>query len=173
MVPRARRTSPSTSRTSTTCDARATSCTLGARAAVVDAVRAVVGPAPVALHEPRFAGNEWAYLKECLDSTSSRRSGKFVDRFEAELAAFTGAKHAIAVVNGTAALHVALQLAGVGRGDEVLVPALTFVATANAVAYCGATPHFVDSEERTLGVDPARAARVPARRAPRCAAAAA
>ena len=70
------------------------------------------------------------------------------------MAAFTGAKHAVAVVNGTAALHIALRLAGVQPGDEVLVPALTFVATANAVAYCGAVPHFVDSEERTLGLDP-------------------
>lgn len=106
------------------------------------------------LHEPRFAGNEWAYLKECLDSTFVSSVGAYVDRFEAELAAFTGAKRAVAVVNGTAALHVALRLAGVQAGDEVLVPALTFVATANAVTYCGATPHFVDSEETTLGMDP-------------------
>lgn len=121
---------------------------------VVDAIRQVAGPSPVALHEPRFAGNEWAYLKECLDSTFVSSVGKFVDRFEADLAAFTGARHAVAVVNGTAALHIALKLAGVEAGDEVLIPALTFVATANAVAYCGATCHFVDSEERTLGVDP-------------------
>lgn len=121
---------------------------------VVAAIRLVAGPAPVALHEPRFAGNEWAYLKECLDSTFVSSVGKFVDRFEADLAAYTGAKHAVAVVNGTAALHIALKLAGVEAGDEVLIPALTFVATANAVAYCGATCHFVDSDERTLGVDP-------------------
>jgi aminotransferase in exopolysaccharide biosynthesis len=121
---------------------------------VLKAIRQVVGPAPVALHEPRFAGNEWAYLKECLDSTFVSSVGKFVDRFEADLAAYTGAKHVVAVVNGTAALHIALKLAGVGAGDEVLIPALTFVATANAVAYCGATCHFVDSEERTLGVNP-------------------
>ena len=121
---------------------------------IVEAVRTVVGPGPVGLHEPRFAGNEWNYLKECLDSTFVSSVGSFVDRFEAELAAYTGAKHVVAVVNGTAALHVALQLAGVQAGDEVLIPALTFVATANAVAYCGAIPHFVDSEERTLGLDP-------------------
>ena len=113
----------------------------------------MVGDGPVALHDPRFAGNEWAYLKECLDSTYVSSVGKFVDRFEADLAAYTGAKHVIAVVNGTAALHVALQLAGVQAGDEVLIPALTFVATANAVSYCGATPHFADSNERTLGLD--------------------
>ncbi len=121
---------------------------------IVEAIRVAVGPGPVSLHEPCFAGNEWAYVKECLDSTFVSSVGTFVDRFEAELAAYTGAKHAVAVVNGTAALHAALRLAGVERDDEVLVPALTFVATANAVTYCGATPHFVDSEERTLGVDP-------------------
>ncbi len=121
---------------------------------IVDAVRTVAGPGPVALHEPRFAGNEWAYLKECLDSTYVSSVGAFVDRFENELAAYTGAKHAVAVMNGTAALHLALQLAGVHPGDEVLVPALTFVATTCAVVYCGATPHFADSEEGTLGLDP-------------------
>jgi len=120
---------------------------------VVVALRAVVGPGPVALHEPSFQGNEWRYLKECLDSTFVSSVGKFVDRFETDLAAYTGAKHAVAVVNGTAALHIALKLAGVNPDDEVLVPALTFVATANAVTYCNATPHFVDSETRTLGVD--------------------
>jgi perosamine synthetase len=120
---------------------------------VVAAVRSVVGFRPAVLHEPRFAGNEWSYLKECLDSTFVSSVGKFVDRFEAELAAYTGAKYAVAVVNGTAALHVALRLADVQPGDEVLIPALTFIATANAVSYCGAIPHFADSEERTLGLD--------------------
>lgn len=119
---------------------------------VVDAVHAVVGAGPVGLHEPRFGGNEAAYLAECLESTFVSSVGKFVDRFEADLAAYTGAKHAVAVVNGTAALQVALSLAGVRPGDEVLVPALTFVATSAAVVHCGATPHFVDSEERTLGM---------------------
>ncbi len=125
---------------------------------ITRAIADVVGPKAVALHEPRFVGREWDYLKECLDSTFVSSVGKFVDRFEANLAAFTGAKRAVAVVNGTAALHVALLLVGVKPGDEVLVPALTFVATANAVAYCHATPHFVDSEDRTLGLD-ARALR--------------
>ena len=121
---------------------------------IVDAIEDVVGPGPIALHEPCFAGNEWTYVKECLDSTFVSSVGKFVDRFEADLAFYTGAKYAVAVVNGTAALHVTLRLAGVQSGDEVLIPALTFVATATAVAYCEATPHFVDSEERTLGLDP-------------------
>jgi len=120
---------------------------------VIVAIQTVIGSEPAVLHQPSFKGNEWFYLKECLDSTFVSSVGKFVDRFEADLAAFTGAKYAVAVVNGTAALHIALKLAGVKAGDEVLIPALTFVATANAVTYCGATPHFVDSEERTLGVD--------------------
>lgn len=122
---------------------------------IVDAVRAVVGPDRVALHEPTFEGNEWAYLKECLDSTFVSSVGPFVDRFEHELAAFTGAKHAVAVVNGTAALHVALRLAGAGPNTEVLVPTLTFVATAAAVTYSGAVPHFIEADTRTLGVDSA------------------
>lgn len=108
----------------------------------------------ISLHEPRINGNEWGYIKECLDSGWVSSVGKFVDRFEDDLASYTGARQAIAVVNGTAALHICLLLAGVIRGDEVLVPSLTFIATANAVSYCGAIPHFIDSEERTLGVDP-------------------
>ena len=121
---------------------------------VLDGIRRVTGPGPVVLHEPQFAGNEWDYVKECIDSSIVSSVGKFVDRFEAELADFTGAHRAIAVANGTAALHMALLLAGVERDDEVLAPTLSFVATANAVSYCGAVAHFVDSEERTLGVDP-------------------
>lgn len=121
---------------------------------VVDAIHSVVGSGPVGLHEPSFEGNEWLYIKECLDSTFVSSVGKFVDRFEGDLARYTGAKYAIAVVNGTAALHIALKLAGVQPGEEVLIPTLTFVATANAVAYCGAEPHFVDSEEKNLGIDP-------------------
>lgn len=124
--------------------------------AVVKAIKSVLPPgqSPVALHEPRFAGNEWSYVKECLDTGWVSSVGKFVDRFEQQLAEYTGAKRVVAVVNGTAALHTCLVLAGVRPGDEVLVPALTFVATANAVAYCGAIPHFVDSEPGTLGMDP-------------------
>ena len=120
---------------------------------VVEALRSVVGSSPVALHEPTFEGNEWLYLKECLDSTFVSSVGKFVDRFEADLAHYTGSKYAISVVNGTAALQIALKLAGVEANDEVLIPALTFVATANAVTYCNAIPHFVDSESHTFGID--------------------
>ncbi|MEI7612340.1 MAG: LegC family aminotransferase [Betaproteobacteria bacterium] len=123
---------------------------------IIDTIRSVVGKGPVVLHDPSFGGNEWMYLKECLDSTYVSSVGKFVDRFESDLADFTGARHVVAIVNGTAALHIALKLAGVMPGDEVLVPTLTFVATANAVTYCNATPHFVDSESRTLGMDAAK-----------------
>lgn len=108
----------------------------------------------VSLHEPRFFENEWDYVRECLDSTFVSSVGHYVDRFEEMLAEYTGVKSVIAVVNGTSALHIALMLAGVERGDEVLTPALSFVASSNAVMYCGAIPHFVDSEERTLGLDP-------------------
>ena len=123
---------------------------------VTEAIRSVIGSGPKVLHEPTFFGNEWDYLKECLDSTFVSSVGKFVDRFELDLAQYTGAKYVVATVNGTAALHIALKLAGVIQDDEVLVPALTFVATANAVVYCNATPHFVDSEESTLGIDVAK-----------------
>ncbi len=119
---------------------------------VVNAIARAIGEAPAALHEPQFVGKEWEYLKECLDSTFVSSVGKFVDRFEKDLADYTGARYSVAVVNGTAALHIALKLAGVQAGDEVLIPALTFVATANAVSYCNAIPHFVDCEESTLGM---------------------
>lgn len=109
---------------------------------------------PAALHEPVFKGNEWTYVKECLDTGWVSSVGKFVDQFEDRLAQYVGAKRAVVVVNGTAALHISLLTSGINAGDEVLMPALTFAATANAVAYCGAIPHFVDVEHSTLGVDP-------------------
>jgi len=108
---------------------------------------------------PHLAGNEWKYLKECLDTNWVSSVGPFVDRFEREVAGYVGVPHAVATVNGTAAIHVALLAAGVRPGDEVLVPALTFVATANAVAYCGAQPVFLDSEETSWGIDPGEVAR--------------
>lgn len=122
--------------------------------AVLAAIRSVIdGGDFVPLHEPHFAGNEWAYVKECIDTGWVSSVGSYVDRFEEMLAEYTGVKKAVAVVNGTAALHVCLQLCGVQANDEVLMPALTFIATANAVSYLGATPHFVDSEVATLGLD--------------------
>ncbi len=108
----------------------------------------------VSLHEPNFSGNEWLYVRECIDTGWVSSVGKFVDRFERDLAEFTGAKYAIGVVNGTAALHISYLLAGVVAGDEVLVPTLTFVGTVNPIAYIGAIPHFIDAEEHSLGLDP-------------------
>ena|SRR3990167_3734738 len=107
----------------------------------------------IALHEPHFSGHEWEYVKECLDTGWVSSAGKFVDRFENELADFTGAKYAVVTMNGTAALHISYLFAGVQPKDEVLVPALTFVATCNALHYCGATPHFIDCENQYLGID--------------------
>lgn len=120
------------------------------------AIEAVVANAvrPVALHEPRFAGNEWQYVKETLDTGWVSSAGKFVDDFEHRIAEYCGAPYAVATMNGTAALHACLLLAGVKAGDEVIVPALTFIATANAVSYCGAIPHFCDSDPKSLGLDP-------------------
>ena len=113
-------------------------------------------PRPVALHEPCFKGSEWDYVKECLDTGWVSSAGKFVDRFEDMLAEATGVTGVTATMNGTAALHICLLLAGVKSGDEILTPAITFVATANAVTYCGAVPHFVDCETISLGVDAAK-----------------
>jgi perosamine synthetase len=123
--------------------------------AVLAAVQSVLGPAEQALplHEPEFAGREWDYVKDCIDTGWVSSAGVYVDRFESDLAVVTGAKHAVAVVNGTAALHLALLLVGVRPEDEVIVPTLTFVATANAVAYCGAVPHFADASFATLALD--------------------
>ncbi|WP_245784026.1 LegC family aminotransferase [Alicyclobacillus macrosporangiidus] len=110
----------------------------------------------IVLHEPDFDGSECVFIKECLDRRWVSSVGGFVERFEADLALYTGVKHVIATVNGTAALHICLLVAGVEPGDEVLVPALTFVATANAVSYCGGIPHLVDCSEETLGMDPTK-----------------
>ncbi|MDE2495188.1 MAG: LegC family aminotransferase [Alphaproteobacteria bacterium] len=120
------------------------------------ALREVVGFSNgiTTLHEPEFRGNEWSLVKDCLDSTFVSYVGKYVEQFEHMLADYTGAKHCIVVVNGTVALQVAMKMAGVGPRDEVIVPALSFVATANAVAHAGAVPHFVDVNAITLGLDP-------------------
>ena len=121
---------------------------------IIRDLRSVLGEGNFPLHEPRFTGKEQCYVQECIASTYVSSVGAYVERFERELAAFTGARRAVAVVNGTAALQVALQMAEVQVNDEVIVPALTFVATANAVQYIGAVPHFADSQESTLGLDP-------------------
>lgn len=117
-------------------------------------ITGVTGPATGGLHEPVFAGNEKNYLAECIDSGFVSSVGPFVTSFEEAVRDFVGAQHAVAVVNGTAALHLALLAVGVRPGDEVIVPAMSFVATANAVSHAGAIAHFVDIDEATWGVDP-------------------
>tara|TARA_R110001632_G_scaffold132368_2_gene246815 strand:- start:1908 stop:3047 length:1140 start_codon:yes stop_codon:yes gene_type:complete len=108
----------------------------------------------IPLHVPRFIGNEKKYLNECIDTTFVSSVGKFVTQFEDEVAHFTGAKYAIATVNGTAALHIALLMAGVEQGDEVITQPLTFVATCNALSYIDAHPVFIDVDRETLGLSP-------------------
>ena len=109
----------------------------------------------IPLHDPRFIGNEKKYLNECIDSNFVSSVGKFVGQFEQMCAHYTGAKYAVAAMNGTTALHIALQLVGVQRDDEVLTQALTFIATANAISYTGAHPVFLDVDKETLGLSPA------------------
>jgi perosamine synthetase len=110
----------------------------------------------VPLHAPCFAGNEKKYLCECIDSTYVSSVGRFVDRFEKEMAEYTGAAHAVVCVNGTNAIHLALLLVGVEPGDEVLTQPLTFIATCNALSYCGAHPVFIDVDRDTLGLSPSK-----------------
>src|SRR5215510_13761649 len=105
---------------------------------------------------PSLIGNETKYVLDCMTSGWISSAGKYLDLFEAAFADFCGVKHAIGCCNGTAALHLALVALGVGPGDEVILPTLTFVATANAVSYCGARPIFVDSESSTWNLDPAQ-----------------
>lgn len=108
----------------------------------------------IPLHAPFFGGNEKIYLNECIDSTFVSSVGKFVDKFEELVAAYTGAAKAVVCVNGTNALHLALTLAGVERNDEIITQALTFIATANAISYCGAHPVFIDVDKDTIGLSP-------------------
>ena len=109
----------------------------------------------IPLSVPVFAGNEKKYLNECIDTTFVSSVGKFVDRFEEDIARFTGCKRAVVCVSGTNALHISLMLAGVERGDEVLTQALTFIATCNALSYIGAVPVFIDVDKDTMGLSPA------------------
>ena len=117
-------------------------------------VKEMYGKDFVPLHEPTFNEKELEYVTDCIKTGWVSSVGAYVTRFEEDLAKFVGVKRAVAVVNGTAALHIALKVAGVEADDEVLMPSLTFIATANAVSYCGAIPHFIDVHEETLGVDP-------------------
>lgn len=112
------------------------------------------GKETIPLHEPYFGGNEKKYVLDCIETNYVSSVGKYVDRFEEMIRDYTGAKYAIATVNGTAALDIALKLAGVQPGDLVITQPLTFIATCNAITYCGAEPVFVDIDAETLGMSP-------------------
>lgn len=120
----------------------------------VNFIRSIYGSGVIPLHRPIFGGNEKSYLADCIDSNFVSSAGSKVDDFERQVASFTGAKNAVAVVNGTNAIQIALLLAGVGQQDEVLTQALTFVATCNAISYLGADPVFIDVDKDTLGMSP-------------------
>ncbi|MEO8270416.1 MAG: aminotransferase class I/II-fold pyridoxal phosphate-dependent enzyme, partial [Aureliella sp.] len=123
---------------------------------ILSAVRRAIGTADemVLLHRPYLPPAAWTYVKDCLDTGWVSSAGAYVGRFETELANATGCARAVATVNGTAALQVCFQLAGVTPDEEVITPALTFVATANAIRHCGAVPHFVDVSEERLSISP-------------------
>jgi len=123
--------------------------------APIDFIRSIYGSEGfIPLHEPRFSGNEKKYVNECIDSTFVSSTGKFVDEFEDKIAKYTGTKYAVATSNGTSALHIALLLANVNKNDEVITQPLSFVATCNAISYCGANPLFVDVDKDTMGLSP-------------------
>lgn len=107
----------------------------------------------IPLSVPLIKGNEWKYIKECLDTGWVSSVGEFVTRFENLVAAYAGCKYAVATTNGTSALHVSLVACGIKSGDEVIVPSLTFIATANVVKYCNAEPVFMDCDKDTLCID--------------------
>tara|TARA_B100001287_G_scaffold14511_1_gene10930 strand:+ start:2834 stop:3985 length:1152 start_codon:yes stop_codon:yes gene_type:complete len=108
----------------------------------------------IPLHTPSFEGNEKKYLLECIDSTYVSSVGTFVTQFETKISNYIGSKYAVAVMNGTSALHTALITCGVEQGDEVITQSLTFVATANSIKYCNAEPLFLDVDKDTMGLSP-------------------
>lgn len=110
----------------------------------------------ISIANPIFNGNEKKYLMECIDTGWVSANGRFVTEFEKKFAEFCGCKYALSCSNGTVSLHLILAAMGIGPGDEVIMPTLTYIATANSVRYCGATPVFVDSEEKTFNMDPAK-----------------
>lgn len=122
---------------------------------ILDLIRSVFKKDKIPLHEPKFIGNEKTYLNECIDTGFVSSVGKFVDKFETEFAKIVGSKYAVATVNGTAALHIALKISGVKSGDLVLTQPLTFIATCNAISYLGAEPVFIDVDRDDLGLSPA------------------
>jgi perosamine synthetase len=121
---------------------------------VLNCLQNVVGRDTVGLHEPIFNGNEIEYITDAIKSTYVSSTGPYIEKFEKSLQEYTGSKYVISVNSGTSGLHISLLLSGISAGDEVIVPALTFAATANAVLYCGAIPNFVDCETESFGIDP-------------------
>ena len=121
---------------------------------ILNSVKLAVKQNSKKLHEPLFKGNEKKYLKKCIETGYVSYIGKYVNTFERKISKYTGSKNAVALVNGTCALHILLKYFNVGINDEVILPSITFVATANSVAYCKALPHFVDIEKETLGICP-------------------
>lgn len=116
-------------------------------------IRDTIGEGEFALHEPYFIGDEKTFLIDCINKNYVSSIGGFVDKFEEELSKYLNVKHVILTNSGTSALHSSLKVAGINANDEVLVPSLTFVATTNAILYCNALPHFIDSDIKTLGVN--------------------
>ena len=121
---------------------------------ILNSVKLAVKQNSKKLHEPLFKGNEKKYLKKCIETGYVSYIGKYVNTFERKISKYTGSKNAVALVNGTCALHILLKYFNVGINDEVILPSITFVATANSVTYCKALPHFVDIEKETLGICP-------------------
>ena len=121
---------------------------------MIDLSRDIYGEGFIPLHRPVFEGNERKYLNECIDSNFVSSVGAKVNEFEDKVCQFTGANYAIATVNGTAALHTAINLSGVNYGDEVITQSLTFIATCNAICYSGAVPIFIDVDKDTMGMSP-------------------
>ena len=123
--------------------------------AIIDFIKSIYNKKKfVPLHDPRFLGNEKKYLNECIDSTFVSTAGKFVNKLEEKITKYTGAKYAVATVNGTLALHISLILAEVDKDSEVITQPLTFVATCNAISYCNAKPIFVDVDRDTMSLSP-------------------
>ena len=123
---------------------------------IIKSLKNLLRNKPKGHHDPLFLGNEKKYLSKCISTGYVSYVGKFVNLFEKKISSYTKAKYSVATSSGTAALHLALKYFDLGQNDEVLVPSLTYVATANAVSYCGATPNFLDIENESLGICPVK-----------------